>query len=86
VRAGQRRALALAGRDTDSGPGDLLVTRARRGWLASFQHSVRTVQAQIANVAEWLGKFDTTMIWCDKQGLDCQETHERSSPGPAPAT
>jgi hypothetical protein len=22
----------------------------------------------------WLGKFDTTKIWCNSQGLDCRET------------
>jgi len=22
----------------------------------------------------WLGKFNTAMIWCNNQGLDCRET------------
>jgi len=30
----------------------------------------RALQAPI----RWLGKFNTAMIWCDNQGLDCRET------------
>jgi hypothetical protein len=63
-------------------PSRLMVTPP----LVATMGYVGSVSKARQQPAPWLGKFDTTMIWCGKQGLDCQETHGRSSPGPAPAT
>jgi Tannase and feruloyl esterase len=35
---------------------------------------VPRVSRDLQKPIRWLGKFDTTMIWCNNQGLDCRET------------
>jgi hypothetical protein len=35
---------------------------------------VSRVSEAVQQPAPWLGKFDTTMIWCNNQGLDCKLT------------
>jgi Tannase and feruloyl esterase len=34
---------------------------------------VPRVSRDLQKPIRWLGKFDTTMIWCNNQGLDCRE-------------
>ncbi|MGH3290410.1 MAG: tannase/feruloyl esterase family alpha/beta hydrolase [Trebonia sp.] len=38
---------------------------------------VGKVSAAVQQPTPWLGKFDSTMIWCNSQGLDCTETNRR---------
>jgi hypothetical protein len=35
---------------------------------------VPRVSRALQKPVRWLGKFDTAMIWCNNQGLDCRET------------
>jgi Tannase and feruloyl esterase len=36
------------------------------------------VSAALQQPTPWLGKFDSQMIWCSSQGLDCTETNRRT--------
>jgi hypothetical protein len=45
-----------------------------RGNVDDASSYVPRVSRALQAPTYWLGKFDTAMIWCSNQGLDCRET------------
>jgi hypothetical protein len=91
--AGQQEAGVDSGECRQGGKGRAAVVRTINGYpypeLPAYKgygnvddasSYIGKVSTALQQPTPWLGKFDSTMIWCNSQGLDCTETNRRGEP------